>query len=392
MAASHIPNLNTLRRGAGRGRGRARAGYHGTGHGEASSSNDKVIQQTDNDASVSRLSAVELGYLRDPFATIFASEVSDARRYPIINRGTYVRTTSIDTLVAQFLGANKTKKQIISLGAGSDTRGFRLLSENPDLELVYHELDFADNTSLKITKILSSPPLLNALRITDREEVITSPNRDAFHSKYYHIHPIDLRTLSASCPSSSTGPSRPHLQDIEIGIPTLLISECCLVYLSPVDAVNVVSYFTNTLFSPKCGPTTPLALIIYEPVRPDDPFGRTMVSNLATRGIQLQTLHRYATLDAQRQRLQDHGFLSGQGVADIDYIWEKWISQDEKNRVAGLEMLDEIEEWKLLARHYCVAWGWRDIAKQGQEETTAAKQETDLGGELFRGWGDLPSQ
>ncbi|KAM5475722.1 carboxy methyl transferase for protein phosphatase 2A [Microsporum audouinii] len=383
MSAPHIPNLNTLRRGGGRGRGRSRAGYHGAGHG-AAISNDKVVQQTDNDASVSRLSAVEQGYLHDPFASIFASETAEARRYPIINRGTYVRTTSIDKLVSRFLRADERKKQIVSLGAGSDTRAFRLLSENPALELIYHELDFAENTTSKITKILSSPLLLDALRITGREEVTTSPNGDAFHSEYYHIHPIDLRTLTAS---STSGPSRAHLQEIDIDIPTLLISECCLVYLSPVDAVNVVSYFTNNLFSLEGRPSTPLALIIYEPIRPDDPFGRTMVSNLAARGIQLQTLHRYATLQAQRERLQGHGFSSGQGVADIDYIWEKWIGEDEKSRVAGLEMLDEIEEWQLLARHYCVAWGWRD------NQSTAGSQEENLPtDELFHGWREFPSQ
>ncbi|KAJ5147067.1 hypothetical protein N7526_000419 [Penicillium atrosanguineum] len=85
-----------------------------------------------------------------------------------------------------------------------------------------------------------------------------------------------------------------------------------------------------------------------------------MVSNLATRGIQLQTLHRYASLEAQRARLREHGLDSGQATADIDFIWERWVSDEEKERVASLEMLDEMEEWRLLARHYCIAWGWRN--------------------------------
>jgi [phosphatase 2A protein]-leucine-carboxy methyltransferase len=85
-----------------------------------------------------------------------------------------------------------------------------------------------------------------------------------------------------------------------------------------------------------------------------------MVSNLATRGIQLQTLHKYASLEAQRARLREHGLGSCQAAADIDFIWERWVSEEEKDRVASLEMLDEMEEWQLLARHYCIAWGWRD--------------------------------
>lgn len=50
---------------------------------------DRIIQRTDNDASVSRLSAVELGYLHDPFAhALVNSEAIGSKRYPIINRGT----------------------------------------------------------------------------------------------------------------------------------------------------------------------------------------------------------------------------------------------------------------------------------------------------------------
>lgn len=45
------------------------------------------MQGTDNDASVSRLSAVELGYLDDPFARALTAAGPGTRRFPIINRG-----------------------------------------------------------------------------------------------------------------------------------------------------------------------------------------------------------------------------------------------------------------------------------------------------------------
>lgn len=91
MANPHIPNINTLRtsrlNGPGRGRGRGLAGSSSgasTDHDKAVK--DKVVQQTDQDASVSRLSAVEVGYFDDSFTAIFASSQSQ-RRFPIINRG-----------------------------------------------------------------------------------------------------------------------------------------------------------------------------------------------------------------------------------------------------------------------------------------------------------------
>ena len=80
--------------------------------------------------------------------------IPPTRRYPIINRGTYLRTTAIDILISRFLATYPTGlRQIISLGAGSDTRFFRFAST---ANLLYHELDFAANTRPKIAKILST--------------------------------------------------------------------------------------------------------------------------------------------------------------------------------------------------------------------------------------------
>ena len=51
---------------------------------------------------------------------------------------------------------------------------------------------------------------------------------------------------------------------------------------------------------------------------------------------------------AQKERLRIHGFEAGQGAADVDFIWENWIDEREKERVARVEMLDEVEEWRML--------------------------------------------
>jgi [phosphatase 2A protein]-leucine-carboxy methyltransferase len=154
-----IPNLNTLR--TGRGGPRLRGGRRGGGGTSSleddgsteqdNASKDRIIQQTDYDASSSRLSALELDYLTDPYAKAFLKPGEQIpRRYPIINRGTYVRSTAIDTLVLRFLQAEPgTRKQIISLGAGSDTRLLRLVGDHAGkVGVVYHELDFETNILL----------------------------------------------------------------------------------------------------------------------------------------------------------------------------------------------------------------------------------------------------
>lgn len=300
-----------------------------------------------------------------------------------VGSGTYVRTTAIDELVDRFLGEDSesghaTKKQIISLGAGSDTRAFRIFSKKPSIRLIYHELDFSVNTSAKIKAIRASSLLQRALQV-DKEALPVGNEQnltgDSLHLPNYHMHPIDLRTLTANSTNTTdsaitedhsipdTIEGKINLSGIDPTLPTLLISECCLIYLAPTAADAVIDYFAASLFPP----TTPLGLIIYEPIHPDDAFGKTMVSNLAARGIQLQTLHKYSSLPTQRQRFVDHGLGTGQGAVDIDFIWSHWIADVEKERVAALEMLDEIEEWRLLAQHYCVAWGWRD----GSDESFA---------------------
>jgi hypothetical protein len=93
MSAPQIPNLLSLRGGprsrGSRGRGRgplAGDADPGISGGNARNRKDLDIQSTDTDAAVSRLSAVSLGYLHDPYAALFVAG-GGTRRMPIINRG-----------------------------------------------------------------------------------------------------------------------------------------------------------------------------------------------------------------------------------------------------------------------------------------------------------------
>ncbi|KAF2236265.1 leucine carboxyl methyltransferase 1 [Viridothelium virens] len=353
MDAHNIPNLNTLKTSRGRGGGlRSRAlRLHQSGpYGEASKeAKDAIIQNTDQDAAQSRLSAVELGYLNDPFAKSFV-QGPPVRRYPIINRGTYVRTTAIDHLIQRFLSASpSSQKQIISLGAGTDTRYFRLVKDNPDLRstLIYHELDFPTTTIAKVSTVQRNTYLRSFL---PSEPEFSSEN-SYMYTPTYNVHALDLRDLAIADPASL-----PNVRNLRRDIPTLLLSECCLIYLLPAVSTRIISSFT-THFLPT---PVPLALVLYEPIHPHDPFGRIMVSNLSQRGIVLESLETFHDLDAQRKRLKDAGFDSGQEGRSVLESWRQWIVEEEKERVAGCEMVDEIEEWELLAGHYSICWGWRD--------------------------------
>ena len=154
------------------------------------------------------------------------------------------------------------------------------------------------------------------------------------------------------------------IDGIQPQMPTLLISECCLCYLSDEEATRVLKSFCH--FIPN------LAVALYEPTNPIDDFGKMMISNLNARGLSMPTVHAYPTLDDQKSRLRNIGFAHGQEAADVDWLWENWITPEEKQRVNSLEMMDEIEEWQLLARHYSVVWAW---------------QEANPGNRAIKSWG-----
>ncbi|KAK3901944.1 S-adenosyl-L-methionine-dependent methyltransferase [Staphylotrichum tortipilum] len=382
MSAPSIPNLLSLRSGAASGRGRgtgpggpARRGPPGSRPGPT---HDATIQATDTDAAVSRLSAVDLGYLDDPFARLFVQGPA-TRRLPIINRGTYTRTTAIDALVDRFLATTDPDRprQIVSLGAGTDTRCMRLLTSphRNHRNLAYHEIDFPAIMARKQALIATTPSLRAILAppVPLSPTAWHAPSLDPAHGNSLNLHGLDLRTLT---------PSSPPLPNLDLTAPTLLLSECCLCYLplpssspappapTPLSSTSpprpplpptppppspILSHFTTHLPSP-----TPLSLIIYEPILPHDPFGRTMTTNLAARGIVMPTLSIYPTAAAQEARVRAAGFAEAR-VRTVDEIWEGWVDAKERERADGLEGLDEIEEWRLLAGHYVVVWGWRKI-------------------------------
>ena len=157
MSAAQIPNLNTLRRGALKSRTYASNEQATTPPQRRQIDKDAIIRSTDTDAAQSRLSAINAGYLDDPFAALLSSHSEEpARRLPLMNRGTYVRQFAIDALVARFVGSQGGGRvQIVSLGAGSDSRYFRLVRGERGLRerLRYVEVDFGENTRGKIERV-----------------------------------------------------------------------------------------------------------------------------------------------------------------------------------------------------------------------------------------------
>jgi [phosphatase 2A protein]-leucine-carboxy methyltransferase len=221
---------------------------------------------------------------------------------------------------------------------------------------VYHEIDFPAVSKNKLAAIRYSEKLspVGSGFFTlhepnspiDPEKERWGFYRNVLKTDGYFFHPIDLRKMP------------PRIDDLQTGdVPTLLISECCLCYLSPDEAQSVIRTFSNLIPN--------LGIVIYEPTDPHSEFGKVMVQNLAMRGLSMPTILKYPTLRSQIDRLKDAGFIHSQDGADVLWLWNNWVSRAEKARIATLEMVDELEEWELLAKHYIVTWGWRELGSKG---------------------------
>ena len=83
------------------------------------------VARTAYDASRGKVAAVARGYFGDDFAHCFCAEGPSPG--PLINRGHYVRVAAIGSLCEQFLRCARSQQpQIVSIGAGFDTRFWQL--------------------------------------------------------------------------------------------------------------------------------------------------------------------------------------------------------------------------------------------------------------------------
>jgi tRNA wybutosine-synthesizing protein 4 len=139
-------------------------------------------------------------------------------------------------------------------------------------------------------------------------------------------------------------------------LPTFVIAECVLVYLAPAVSTSIVKNLSALL------PHT--VMVTYDPIGPSDAFGKMMVSNLKERNLDLPGFVPFGDLDSQKRRFLEGGWNVAKAM-DMNDIYETWTSPAEKERVSGLENMDELEEWRLLTKHYALCWAFHDGNSSG---------------------------
>ncbi|PHH69208.1 hypothetical protein CDD82_7917 [Ophiocordyceps australis] len=228
----------------------------------------------------------------------------------------------------------------------TDTRPLRLLGRRPGPRLTYHEIDFEATCRHKLAVVRGTPQLASRLRQIE-EAASGSWTAQSEHGDTYYCHAADLRSLDHGAASASL------LASLRTNAPTLVVSECCLCYLTHLEAERAIAFF--------CSRIARLAIVIYEPMPLGDAFGTVMLSNLRARNIFMPSVEHYNNGPGQECRLRHAGF-SRVGHMTMDAAWQLLVPAAEKDRLARLEGLDELEEWNLLAAHYIVAWASRDTS------------------------------
>ncbi|KAJ7594892.1 S-adenosyl-L-methionine-dependent methyltransferase [Mycena floridula] len=314
---------------------------------------DAAVRSTDADAALAKVSAVSKHYLEDPFIKHFVPRAHlQPARPPLINVGTFVRTVALDNLVNQWLELSTNEGsscQIVSLGAGSDTRFWRLATGLHQKSLArYIELDFAEITSKKAMAICKSKELSVALGSEIKIGALYSFPL-LLYSQVYNLLPVDLRLPPATAlgPLLTQGLLSPSL-------PTLLLFECVLVYMSPSASSAVLQWFLD-YFSSNVTPG-PLGGIVYEMFHLGDSFGRVMVNNLMSRNVSLPGAEPYPDVESLPNRFLSLGFSKASALTLRD-IRRTVILVEELQRISKLEMLDEVEELDLVLEHYAITWG-----------------------------------
>ncbi|KAK7197253.1 leucine carboxyl methyltransferase [Novymonas esmeraldas] len=280
-----------------------------------------ALQQTAHDACSRKVHCVRKGYLDDPFVSFFAKDHTIVNS-PMMNRGTWLRTTAFENCVRGFAAAAGQPIQVINFGAGMDTLYFRLRRSDPQFPLhKFVELDFAD-------------------LVADKERLIRRHTElSSLVGTSYVLSPCNLRDAAGVVATL-----KEHLQG---GIPTIMIAEMVFVYIEG----SLTTSLLRTVLDDVLAPGTKTMLVTYDAIQPFDRFGQVMVENLQHFGADFKGIKDFPTPDAHAQRCTALGFKAVKATTMKGLYLG--VPRQIQIRLNKLEMIDDWEEWNLMHEHYC---------------------------------------
>uniref|UniRef100_H3D5V0 Leucine carboxyl methyltransferase 1 n=1 Tax=Tetraodon nigroviridis TaxID=99883 RepID=H3D5V0_TETNG len=306
---------------------------------------DEAVRATCDDATTCKRFATSKGYWKDPHIQYFARSVGE-RKAPEINRGYYARVKGVNHLLDAFLRKSDCNCQVINLGAGLDTVFWRLKDENLLPQKIF-EVDFPTVVARKIHNIKTKSPLSKHLIETHSTDSLILDTH-SLDSDRYCIIGADLREIS----KLDEQLKRFHLNP---DLPTVLLSECVLVYMTPSQSSNLVRWAAETFHT--------AMFINYEQVNMSDRFGQVMIENLQRRQCSLAGAELCHSLETQKERFVKTGWEHADAL-DMMTVYSM-LPQEDVARMECLEFLDEKELLQQLLQHYSISWASKDKLNLG---------------------------
>jgi len=197
------------------------------------------------------------------------------------------------------------------------------------------EIDFPDIIVKKVSAIRKHA----ALRSVLGPEIAFEKDGFVLKSSVLHMMSADLR----KDPEETFLPVRDLLSS---DLPTVVLAECVFPYMTTNTVSSILHWIRSTFVT--------VGVVSYDMFGLDDSFGRVMKNNLKMRNIELLGVE--PSLATLQQRFTDAGF-STSSAFTLNAIRADILPKHERERVAHLEPLDEVEELNLVLDHYALSWG-----------------------------------
>jgi tRNA wybutosine-synthesizing protein 4 len=304
---------------------------------------DRPVIATADDALSAKQATVAAGYYSDEYLQYF-THAPVRMMQPIIKRGTHARVACIDRAILSFSKLYPNSSQIVVLGAGMDTTFFKSVTWN--ISSMWFEVDHAFVIQKKNRLIQKHAKELQ-VSIQQQE------NGDCRLTRTFTCDTTTSTTCSCIAHDLRQSPTQLFEKLMTRGfkpnVPTLFLLECVQMYL-PEDASRaLLSQLTST-----CGKYA--SVVIYDPIAQYDAFGQVMERHLVSAGMAATSLLQTRTLQHQLDKLTECGFEIAVG-SDMWSAYHTVLTDEQRIKANMCEVLDELEEWKMLMQHYCLVVG-----------------------------------
>ena len=288
----------------------------------------------------------------------------------------------------------------IIIGPGFDTLSLipyhnDVMNQNYNHPIMTYEIDFPDIINKKVNMIKSDEEIMTMLNTYDHginnnnnsssgSDGSSSSSSSSLCDKVTRIGPITYISENLCNIDSIIDILTTQCNNFNKNIPTLIISECCLVYIKKESVLQLCLKLSQLLNSnnnyhhhqqqqQQHHHHNDVIWFSYDMINPNDIYGKQMSKNLTLAGFQIPGFHDFPTLHHQSQRFlqddddedttkQQHN--NNSNIDNDNKKWhdansftmrtyyEKYIHNEEKKRLKTLELFDEIEEFNLLMDHY----------------------------------------